>query len=280
MSIEPLTRPEQTDYCFGLMTMETIQQVGVKAAYRAGDILKNHFGNLKEIRKKGVFDLVTQADLDSEQTIIDCIHSDFPRHGIIAEESGAAAGDSDAQWIIDPLDGTTNFAHHVSLFCISIAYAEGGKVLFGIVYNPMTAELFTAQSGKGAWLNGHPLEPSSISAIEDSLLVTGFTSDVDRRSKVLLDRFASCLDAAQGIRRLGSAALDLCYVACGRFDGFWEEHLKPWDTAAGALIAEEAGGRVSDFNDAPYRMENRQILATNGRIHSAMLSLLTSKDTR
>ena len=257
------------------MTMDAIKQVGVKAAYRAGDVLKKYFGNLTAVRKKSAFDLVTEADLDSERTIIALIRDAFPGHGILAEESGMLAGDGDALWIIDPLDGTTNFAHQLGLFCVSIAYTERGTTHFGVVFNPITAEFFSAEKGKGASLNNRPIAPSSISEVEDSLLVTGFTSDVSRRSPDLMVRFTSCLNAAQGVRRLGSAALDLCFVACGRFDGFWEENLKAWDTAAGALIVEEAGGRVSDFSDGRHSMDNGQILATNGGIHAEMISLLT-----
>ncbi len=262
------------------MTMDAIRKVGIKAAYAAGEVLRTHFGTLKEVRKKGLFDLVTQADLDSERTIIETIRNAFPDHGILAEESGLTTGDATARWIIDPLDGTTNFAHQLDLFCISIAYAEGDHVRYAIIFNPMTAELFTAEKGRGAWMNNQRLAPSPITEIEDSLLVTGFTSKIERRSPILIERFANCLDAAQGLRRLGSAALDLCYVACGRFDGFWEEYLSPWDTAAGALIVEEAGGKVSDFDNGPYRLDGNQILATNGNIHSAMLLLLKSKDSR
>ena len=221
--IVPLTMPEQTAYCSCLMTMEAIKQVGLKAAYRAGDVLKKHFGNLAGIQKKGIFDLVTQADLDSEKAIISSIRSTFPDHSILAEESGMHSGNGQSLWIIDPLDGTTNFAHQLGIFSVSIAYAEADRILLGIVFNPVTAELFTAEDGKGACLNNHPMTPSSISEVQDSLLVTGFTSEVGKRSAGLLNRFSACLDAAQGIRRLGSAALDLCYVGCGRFDGFWKK---------------------------------------------------------
>jgi myo-inositol-1(or 4)-monophosphatase len=168
----------------------------------------------------------------------------------------------------------------LGLFAVSIAYCEGDSARFGIVFNPLTAELFTAEAGRGARLNDTPLAPSTVDDIQDSLLVTGFTSAVERRTPALVSRFARCLDTAQGVRRLGSAALDLCFVACGRFDGFWEEYLNPWDTAAGALIVEEAGGRVTDFDGGAYRMEGAQILATNGKIHAHMISLLSDKDMR
>lgn len=242
--------------------------------------MRQHFGHLFTIRKKGAIDLVTTADIESEKAIVDTIRSAFPDHGILAEETGSIEGDPETQWVIDPLDGTTNFAHGLGIFAVSIAYAYRGEPVFGIVFNPVSGETFTALSGQGAFLNSHPIGVSTVATVRDGLLVTGFPYDLASMPTDILDRFARCLAAAQGIRRLGSAALDLCYVACGRFEGFWEENLKPWDTAAGMVIAKEAGARITDFAERPYAIDQKQILATNGHIHSEMLTLLNIEDTQ
>ena len=256
------------------MDLERIKQIGIRAAYRGGYILRRHFGNLFEIRKKGVIDLVTTADLESEQAVVETIHAAFPDHGILAEESGLMDGHPEMRWVIDPLDGTTNFAHGLGIFAVSIAFEHQGIPVFGIVFNPISGEAFTALAGQGAFLNSNPITVSSTDTVGDSLLVTGFPYDLARMPTTILSRFSKCIGAAQGIRRLGSAALDLCYVASGRFDGFWEENLKPWDTAAGTVIAIEAGARITDFAGQPYHIDQKQILATNGHIHSEMRSLL------
>jgi myo-inositol-1(or 4)-monophosphatase len=262
------------------MDFERIKQIGIRAAYRGGDILKRHFGHLFAIRKKGDIDLVTTADIESEQAIVEAIRSAFPDHGILAEETGLIEGRPEMQWVIDPLDGTTNFAHGLGIFAVSIAFVYQGEPAFGIVFNPISGETFTALAGQGAFLNSHAIGVSTAATMRDSLLVTGFPYDLARMPTDVLSRFARCLAAAQGIRRLGSAALDLCYVACGRFEGFWEENLKPWDTAAGMIIALEAGARITDFEDQPYDINQKQILATNGRIHSQMRTLLNIEDTQ
>ena len=189
-------------------------------------------------------------------------------------------GSPETRWIIDPLDGTTNFAHSLGIFAVSIAFLHRKNPVFGIVLNPCSGEMFTAIKGQGAWLNNQTIGVSTAATVRDALLVTGFPYDLDRMTSEVLDRFARCLAAAQGIRRLGSAALDLCYVACGRFDGFWEENLKPWDTAAGILIAAEAGAHINDFAGQSFDIYKKQILATNGHIHSEMLSLLNLEDTK
>lgn len=256
------------------MDLETIKQIGIRAAYRAGRILNKHFGKITQVTKKGVIDLVTTADIESERTILETIREKFPNHTILAEESGESRGDAPCRWIIDPLDGTTNFSHNLGIYSVSIAYAEKDQVVMGIVFNPGNGELFTALRGQGAQLNDRPIRVSDATDLTDSLLVTGFPYNIRDGADLLIQRFTKFLLAAQGIRRLGSAALDLCYVACGRFDGFWENHLKPWDTAAGALIAQEAGGRVTDYMDRPFRVDGDEILATNGRIHQKMLALL------
>lgn len=256
------------------MDLETIKQVGIKAAYQAGEILTRHFGNLTHINKKGAIDLVTVADVESEKKIIEIIRKHFPNHAILAEECGVLDGDAHKRWIIDPLDGTTNFAHNLGIFSVSIAFALNDDIVLGIVLNPISGELFTAIHGQGSHLNNRPIHVSSAATVQDSLLVTGFPYYVAEAADTLIPRFTQCLSNAQGIRRLGSAALDLCFVACGRFDGFWEENLKPWDTAAGMLVASEAGGVVTDYEGQPYHVDHKQILATNPYIHSEMIALL------
>ena len=254
-----------------------VMRVGIAAAYQAGDILQAMFGNISRVRKKGAIDLVTEADIASEERILQVIRSRFPDHGILAEESGRDTVDSAFTWIIDPLDGTTNYAHRIGMYAVSIAFAVEGDVIVGIVFNPVTGELFTATAGGGAACNERLIRVSEISSLTDSLLVTGFPYDVREDLVPIVSRFTRCLEAAQGIRRFGSAALDLCLVACGRFEGFWEEHLKPWDTAAGMLIAREAGAEITDFSNRPYTPESREILATNGYVHEQMLKLLREK---
>jgi myo-inositol-1(or 4)-monophosphatase len=242
-------------------------------------VLNHHFGRLTHVNKKGAIDLVTAADLESEKTIIGTIHEKFPDHTIIAEESGIAQRDRHACWIIDPLDGTTNYVHGLGIFAVSIAFAIDERIVMGIVYNPVNGELFTAVEGQGAKRSDHPIHVTSTTQVSESLLVTGFPYVMENDKRTLIQRFSNCLSAARGVRRLGSAALDLCYVACGRFDGYWETKLNPWDTAAGMLIAREAGGVVTDFNAQPFQIDHKQILATNGKIHQEMLTLLNLKDT-
>ena len=255
-------------------------EIARKAAREAGKIVHKHFGGKNQVRKKGDIDLVTEADLQSEQKIIETIARPFPNDSILSEETGAHQHLPNRVWLIDPLDGTTNFAHGLGIFAVSIAFFSDGKPLYAIVFNPHSGELFTAEKGQGAYLNNCRLSVSNTALVGDSLLVTGFPYNLERVTAALMARFESCLLAAQGIRRLGSAALDLCYVACGRMDGFWEENLNPWDTAAGMLIAQAAGGEVTDFDGEPFSVEKKQILATNGLIHSEMLALLNPKEAR
>lgn len=256
------------------MDIDYINRVAIAAAYRSGKILKSHFGNLAHIRKKGTIDLVTEADTESEKAIIEFISEKFPDHSILAEESGLNQGDTRCQWIIDPLDGTINFAHRLPIFSISIAFAHHGDIRTGVVFNPVNGELFSAVSGQGATLNNSPLKVSDTKAVGESLLVTGFPYDLLSVFEEITVRLNRCLQHAQGIRRLGSAALDLCDVACGRFDGFWEQNLNPWDTAAAVLIASESGALVTDFANNPFTIDKKELLATNGHIHTEMLSLL------
>ena len=261
------------------MDMELVKRIGIAAAYKGGGVLMSHYGNVSRIDKKGAIDLVTEADTESESVIIETIRKVFTDHTILAEESGLRTGDADHQWIIDPLDGTTNFAHQIGLFSISIAFMLKGETVFGLVLNPMTRELFTAVKGKGASLNGRQILVSTARTVSESFLVTGFPYNLRDCFDPLIERFSKCLRASQGVRRLGSAAIDLCFIACGRFDGFWEQNLKPWDIAAGELIAREAGAIVTDFSDQPFTIHKKEILATNGRIHKEMLSLLAIEDT-
>ena len=260
------------------MDLFRARNVAVGAAYRGGAVLRKHLGNLRNPRKKSDIDLVSDADLESEAVIIECIHEAFPGHAVMAEESGGDGSDSEFRWIIDPLDGTTNFFHQLGLFCVSIGFEYQGDVVVGAVLNPVSGELFTAVSGHGAELNGEPIRVSPTRNLLESLLVTGFPYNVKEIYHPVMDRMGRCLKAAQGIRRLGSAALDLCYVACGRFDGFWEQNLKPWDVAAGWIIAREAGAMVTDFANAPFALECPELLATNGNIHEAMLDVLKLRE--
>lgn len=257
------------------MDLSYAKRIGIAAAYKGGGVLRACFGKTNRIRKKGAIDLVTEADTDSEQAIVEKIRSVFPDHTICAEESGVSSGHSTYQWIIDPLDGTTNFAHRVPAFCVSIAFSINGDPVIGIVLNPLDGELYTAVKGQGAQLNGSAIAVSETKAVSDSLLATGFPYSRRERIEELIGRFSKCLAAAQGIRRFGSAALDLCHVACGRFDGYWEQELNPWDSAAGALIAQEAGAVVTDFANRPFAIEKKEILAAAPGIHSEMLKLVS-----
>lgn len=255
------------------MDLERIKQVGIAAACKGGEVLQAHYGRLRSVRKKGAIDLVTDADVQSEAAIIGTIAEAFPDHAILAEESGDRGGHG-GRWIIDPLDGTTNFAHNLPLFCVSIAFAIDDDMLAGFVLAPQLDELFVGIKGQGAECNGTPIAVSSTRTLADSLLVTGFPYDHHTIFDELMRRFGHGLKATQGVRRLGSAALDLCYVASGRFDGFWEQHLKPWDTAAGYLVATEAGARTTDFSAVPYSIFGNEIVCTNGAIHDELLKLL------
>jgi len=262
------------------MDLDGIYRCALAAAHSGATVLKERFGRLTTIRHKGAKDLVTEADIGSEQAIVAVIRRAFPDHAIIAEESGLQQGSGSGRWIIDPLDGTTNFAHDLRLFTVSIAFATDDGVHVGVVLEPLGAELFAAIKGRGAWCNGRPIHVSTAATVADSLLVTGFPYAVDQIMAEVMERLNACVRAAQGVRRLGSAALDLCHVACGRFDGFWEQRLKPWDIAAGALIASEAGAMVTDFGNRPFGLDQDHILATNGRIHQEMIRLLEGTNWR
>jgi len=248
----------------------------IQTARDAGRILAERFGRKIEISNKSEIDLVTESDLASEKVIIDRIKTHYPRHSILAEESGASNPDDDEsgwRWIIDPLDGTTNYAHGYPCFCVSIALAHQGRMEIGVVYDPIRDEMFAAERGQGASLNSRRISVSGTMNLSAALLCTGFPYDVRERNE-FARHFANFIMKAQGVRRDGAAALDLAYVAAGRFDGFWEEGLKPWDVAAGALIIEEAGGRVSKYRGEPLDIYSPPIVASNGLIHDQMREVL------
>ena len=260
------------------MDIEDAKRIGIEAIYSGARVLRNHFGRIAQINQKGAFDLVTEADTESEKQIMETILKAFPDHAILAEESGVNKGTAEYKWLIDPLDGTTNYVHQLPLFTIAIALAVRDKIELGLILNPMDGELYSAIAGKGAELNGKPIKVSSIASVSNSLLVTGFPYDFNEIVEPAMKRFSVFQQASQGVRRLGSAALDLCYVACGGFDGFWEQNLKPWDKAAGAIIATEAGAVITDFSNQPFSINQKEILVSNGKIHQEMLSLLNIEE--
>ncbi len=248
----------------------------ITLARQAGEILRTSFGQLLHVDQKGVIDLVSEADRQSEKFLLSYIHQHFPADRIVAEESGEHSGTSDHTWYVDPLDGTVNYVHGIPIYSASIAYAEAGILRLGVVYDPMRDECFSAEAGSGAWLNDEPIHPSSTSDLDHALLVTGFPYDIRTTPENNLNHYAHLALHTQGVRRLGSAALDLCYVACGRFDGFWELSLKAWDVAAGALIARESGAVVTDMAGKPDFMAAPQsALTANPQLHSLLLRELS-----
>ena len=245
--------------------------VAEEASRAAGMILERMFGRVNHIVKKGDIDLVTEADLQAEEAIIKIIHGSYPQDNILSEESGMHKETSERTWIVDPLDGTTNFAHGFPFFAISIALEFEKQIVLGIVYNPHIDECFEAVKGKGAFLNKIPIQISKTTKLRESLLATGFPYNVRKKSERVIGLLTKMLVRAQGVRRPGSAAIDLCYVAAGRFDGFWEEGLKPWDTAAGTVIVNEAGGKVTTYEGKAYSPYLKSIVAANPYIHDAMI---------
>jgi len=257
--------------------IEELTKYAVEAALKAGEILKNGFGTSFEIsNKEGKNNLVTEYDHLSEKTIIEFISNKFPEHVFLAEESGNTGNHQKdvIRWIIDPLDGTVNFAHSLPIFSISIAAELNNDILCGVVYHPILNELFVAGKGRGARLNGEKLSVSTNNDLNSSFLVTGFPYNVDTNPGFCINHFIGLIRNGISIRRLGSAALDLAYVAAGRFDGFWEVQLNPWDVAAGVLLVREAGGRVTQYDDSPYNLNDSTILATNGLINSRITKIL------
>jgi myo-inositol-1(or 4)-monophosphatase len=249
-------------------------ETAIDLARAAGDILNHYASREKHVEFKGHANLVTIADKESEELIISGILSRFPGHSILAEESGATQPGASVQWVIDPLDGTTNFAHGYPVYCVSIGVEENGKGVCGVVYDPTRDELFSAARGAGAFCNGERLKVSDVDLLSHALLITGFPYNFRDRLDTVMHQFREFMLASQAVRRGGAAALDLCYLAAGRIDGFWELYLQPWDTAAGRVILEEAGGRVTDFMGGPYSGQLKEILATNGKIHDAMIEIL------
>jgi myo-inositol-1(or 4)-monophosphatase len=246
-------------------------------ARQAGEILRAGYNQDHQVGYKGVIDLVTEVDHQSEAYLLGEVRRDFPEHHIISEETGIIQGNEERVWYIDPLDGTVNYAHHVPIFCVSIAHAYQGKLALGAVYDPLRDEMFIAERGQGAYLNGKRLSVSAATELQRSLLVTGFPYDTWNTRQDNFAYFEKFAKLTQGVRRLGSAALDLCYAACGRFDGFWELSLKPWDVAAGGLICEEAGAMVTSISGgADYISEPQSILAAAPGIYSRMLEELQS----
>jgi len=247
----------------------------VEIAKSAGKFLKDNEGKISEIKEKGSFtNLVTNVDKGSETLIKNFIIENFPGHGILAEEGGAISPTSDYKWIIDPLDGTTNYTHAYPVYCVSIGVEHKGEVVAGVVYDPNFDEMFSAEKGSGSFLNGRKLGVTATDSLERSLLATGFPYDIKKNPFNCVQHFNEFLMTAQAIRRLGSAALDICYVAAGRMDGFWEVNLHPWDTAAAVLITTEAGGKVTDFTGGKYSIYQKNILLSNGLIHEQMIEVL------
>jgi myo-inositol-1(or 4)-monophosphatase len=258
---------------------EEFSRIGEAVIREAGRYLRDNLGRRVEVSLKGAVDLVTPFDLGAQEILVDRLSAAFPTHGFLAEEGLTRTGSSDWRWIIDPLDGTTNYAHSFPVFSVTAALECAGRVVLGFVYDPMREEMFMASAGRGAFLNGAAIRVSGVSDLGASLLATGFPYDLRTSPVNNMGHWGRFIVRAQAIRRCGSAALDLSYVACGRFDGFWELKLKPWDVAAGALIVAEAGGRVSDFQGAEFRLAAPGILATNGRIHQGMLDVLAADET-
>ncbi len=248
----------------------------IGVARDAGALLRDRLGTRIDISHKGSINLVTDVDLASEKLIREAISTYYPRHEILAEEGGLTETRSEYRWVVDPLDGTTNYAHGYPFFCVSIALEYQGEAVVGVVYDPMREELFTAERGGGAALNNRPIRVSAIDDLTQGILSTGFPYDIKTSKLTNLDHWANFAMNAQALRRDGAAALDLCYVACGRYDGFWELNLSPWDTAAGALIVAEAGGHVTDFGGGLFSNYKPEVVASNGKIHNRMIEVLRS----
>jgi myo-inositol-1(or 4)-monophosphatase len=257
------------------MTIQPTLQILQRLARQAGDILCAGYEGQHQVDYKGVIDIVTEVDHQSEEFLLGEIQGLFPGHQIVSEEAGLLPGRDIDQWYVDPLDGTVNYAHGIPIFTVSIAYARAGVVNLGVVFDPMRKEIFSAQRGLGAWCNGRRLQVSQVTELGRSLLVTGFPYDAWSTSQNNLEYFGRFTRMTQGVRRLGSAALDLCYVAAGRFDGYWELSLKPWDMAAGSLIAEEAGATVTDLEGQPPKFKPPcALLAAPPVIHEKLLEVM------
>jgi myo-inositol-1(or 4)-monophosphatase len=246
----------------------------ISVAQEAGALLRDRLNTKFTISHKGAINLVTEVDIASETLIRERLATRYPRHQVLAEEGGLAESASEYRWIVDPLDGTTNYAHGYPVFAVSIALEYRGEVILGVVYDPMRDELFAAEKGSGATLNRKTIRVSETSLLIKSVLSTGFPYDIKTSKMTNLDHWTNFAMNAQALRRDGAAAIDLCYVACGRFDGFWELNLGAWDTAAGGLIVEEAGGRVTSFSGGAFSNYTPEIIASNGLIHDQMIEVI------
>lgn len=255
--------------------MRIFKKAAIDAAFESGFFIRRSVGKIKRISYKGRDNIVTDVDKKAESIIMKRLLAAFPGHAILSEEAGLHMRPSPYKWIIDPLDGTTNFAHAFPFFCVSIALEYEGDVVLGVVFDPLREELFCAEAGKGAFLNNERIAVSGVKKMDQGFVSTGFSYGNKRKDRNV-KYFKRLLMKTMAIRRAGSAALDLCYVACGRFDGYWEFDLHPWDSAAGSLIVKEAGGKVTKFDGTPHSDYEKQILATNGVIHRQMVKILTT----
>ena len=253
---------------------EIERKIAGGAARSAGEVLKQKFGNVHHIGKKGEIDLVTEADIAAEKIILEMLSKHFPKDNIQSEEAGVQDLSSNRTWIVDPLDGTTNFAHGFPFFAVSIGLEIDAEIVLGIVYNPVMDEFFEARKGEGAFLNDKPIHVSNARNLSDSLLATGFPYDIRERSNRIFERFRTMVLASRGVRRAGSAAIDMCYVASGRLDGLWEENLKPWDTAAGVVVVSEAGGKLSTCDGRAFTPSQQSLVACTPMIHGEMIEAL------
>jgi myo-inositol-1(or 4)-monophosphatase len=259
--------------------MNDLKTTLLHATQEAGAIIKHYFqGTFVVNNKEGINNLVTEVDMHAEKKIIEIIKAAYPEHSIISEETGTIDNNSTYKWIIDPIDGTVNFAHGIPICCVSIGLSHNDELQLGAVYNPMMNELFFAEKGKGAFLNDKPIAVSKKEDFRKACLVTGFPYKWPENNEHPIKVFERFILQGLPVRRLGSAAIDLCWVACGRFDGFWEYNLSPWDLAAGYLIVQEAGGKITNFDGEPYSVYDRQTLATNGLIHDEMISIIKNKN--
>jgi myo-inositol-1(or 4)-monophosphatase len=254
--------------------MDNILEFAVQLAFESGRIQKQHFQKDLSIYHKGETNIVTDVDLKCQERIMSLIGKEFPDDYVVSEEKDNIFDGHKNRWIVDPVDGTTNYAHGYPFFCTSIAYEVKSEVVCGVVYNPIFDELFVARTGKGSFLNGQRLKVSTTAHMRQCLLVTGFPYDLSTNSRNNIDHFIAFLYKAQAVRRDGSAALNLCYVAAGRFDGFWELKLNAWDTAAGVIVLEEAGGKITGLKGEPFGIYKGQVVASNGLIHNEMLRVL------
>jgi myo-inositol-1(or 4)-monophosphatase len=260
-----------------MVPIEAMERVAIRAARAAGRIHLKRLSHTNISRKSNAIDLVTEADHESEAAVIDVLQRAFPDHTILAEEGGGSSdGAGEHRWIIDPLDGTTNFAHSFPQFCVSIGYERRGRIQLAVILDAFKRELFVARRGAGAYLNHKPIRVSHVRTLDMSLLVTGFPYDRRERRRFYLCFWEAFMLRTHGVRRTGSAALDLAWVACGRVDAFWEFGLKPWDVAAGSLLVEEAGGRVSNMDGTKLDINAAQIIASNGRLHQQMVETLAA----